>query len=70
MEQKIKLETKIKEGSSRLLAAARHPAQSLEAARALFTSNKRMSAYMVELENRGKDASLKTRYWSIYTNIL
>ncbi|XP_050484711.1 rhotekin-like isoform X1 [Bombus huntii] len=60
LEQKIKLETKIKEGSSRLLAAARHPAQSLEAARALFTSNKRMSAYMVELENRGKDASLKT----------
>lgn len=56
------METKIKEGSSRLLAAARHPAQSLEAARTLFTSNKRMSVYMTELEHRRRDALLKTRY--------
>ncbi|KAK9308913.1 hypothetical protein QLX08_001320 [Tetragonisca angustula] len=60
LDQKIELETKIKEGSSRLLAAARHPAQSLEAARTLFTSNKRMSVYMTELEHRRRDALLKT----------
>ncbi|KAG6800779.1 rhotekin-2 [Apis mellifera caucasica] len=60
LEQKIELETKIKEGSSRLLAAARHPAQSLEAARALLTSSKRMSAYMIELEHQKKNMSLKT----------
>ncbi|CAL7938090.1 unnamed protein product [Xylocopa violacea] len=55
LEQKIELETKIKEGSSKLLAAARHPGQSLEAARALFTSSKRMSIYMDELQNRRKE---------------
>lgn len=51
----------MKDGSSRLLAAARHPAQSLEAARALLTSGKRMSTYMAELQHRRKDASLKAR---------
>ncbi|OAD51908.1 Rhotekin-2, partial [Eufriesea mexicana] len=60
LEQKIELETKIKEGSARLLAAARHPAQCLEAARALFTSSKRMFTYMIELEHQRRDASLKT----------
>ncbi|CAK9824864.1 RTKN2 [Anthophora retusa] len=59
LKRKIDLEIKIKEGSSKLLAAARHPAQSLEAARALFTSTKRMSAYMVELQQRKGDVSLK-----------
>ena len=59
LERKIELEIKMKEGSSRLLAAARHPAQSLEAARALLTSGKRMSTYMAELQHRRKDASLK-----------
>lgn len=62
MQHKIELEVKIKEGSSRLLAAAQHPAQSLEAARALFTSNERMSTYMTELQHRGENASLKTKY--------
>nr|XP_034193746.1 rhotekin-2-like [Osmia lignaria] len=60
LQRKIELEVKIKEGSSRLLAAAQHPGQSLEAARALFTSNERMSTYMTELEHRGENASLKT----------
>ncbi|KOC59123.1 Rhotekin-2 [Habropoda laboriosa] len=59
LRRKIDLEIKIKEGSSRLLAAARHPTQSLEAARALFTSSKRMSTYMVELQHRKRDTSLK-----------
>ncbi|XP_076166547.1 rhotekin-2 isoform X2 [Ptiloglossa arizonensis] len=59
LERKIELEVKMKEGSSRLLAAARHPAQSLEAARALLTSNKRMTAYMAELQHRRTDTSLK-----------
>ncbi|XP_012153250.1 rhotekin-2 isoform X3 [Megachile rotundata] len=60
LERKIELEIKIKEGSARLLAAAQHPAQSLEAARALFTSNERMSTYMTELQHRGENASFKT----------
>ncbi|KZC06001.1 PREDICTED: rhotekin-like isoform X2 [Dufourea novaeangliae] len=61
LERKIELEVKMKEGSSRLLAAAQHPAQSLEAARALLTSSKRMSIYMAELQHRGKNmATLKT----------
>ncbi|XP_076630949.1 rhotekin isoform X1 [Colletes latitarsis] len=59
LKQKIELEVKMKEGSSRLLAAARHPAQSLEAARALLTSSKRMTAYMAELQHRTRDTPLK-----------
>ncbi|CAG5075797.1 Similar to Rtkn: Rhotekin (Rattus norvegicus) [Cotesia congregata] len=55
LEQKIEVEIKMREGSARLLAAARHRAQSLEAARALLTSNERMSAYMAELQRRKKD---------------
>ncbi|XP_043290150.1 rhotekin-like isoform X2 [Venturia canescens] len=55
LEQKIEVEIKMREGSARLLAAARHRAQSLEAARALLTSNERMSAYMAELQRRKKE---------------
>ncbi|XP_031842481.1 rhotekin isoform X2 [Nomia melanderi] len=58
LERKIQLEVKMKEGSLRLLAAAKHPTQSLEAARALLTSSKRMSLYMVELQHRGTDTYL------------
>lgn len=50
----------MKEGSSKLLAAAQHPAQSLEAARALLTASKRMSAYRAELHRR-KTESVTTR---------
>ncbi|XP_078033502.1 rhotekin-2 [Augochlora pura] len=60
LERKIDLEVKIKEGSSRLLAAARHPTQSLEAARALLISSKRMSIYTTELQHRDTDATLNT----------
>ncbi|XP_033322374.2 rhotekin-2 [Megalopta genalis] len=60
LERKIDLEVKIKEGSSRLLAAARHPTQSLEAARALLISSKRMSVYTNELQHRDMDATLNT----------
>ncbi|XP_046420157.1 rhotekin-like isoform X1 [Neodiprion fabricii] len=59
LEQKIEVEIKMREGSARLLAAARHRAQSLEAARALLTSNERMSAYMAELQRRKKESSNK-----------
>lgn len=59
LEQKIEVEIKMREGSARLLAAARHRAQSLEAARALLTSNERMSAYMAELQRRKKDVNKK-----------
>lgn len=51
----------MREGSARLLAAARHRAQSLEAARALLTSNERMSAYMAELQRRKKEPTNKSK---------
>ena len=65
LEQKIEVEIKMREGSARLLAAARHRAQSLEAARALLTSNERMSAYMAELQRRKKESCNKTRYFPL-----
>lgn len=55
LEQKIEVEIKMREGSARLLAAAKHRAQSLEAARTLLTSNERMSVYMAELQTRRRE---------------
>lgn len=52
LEQKIELEIKMREGTTRLLAACRHQVQSLEAARSLLVSTERMSAYMDELQRR------------------
>ena len=55
LEQKIDLEIKMREGTTKLLAACRHQAQTLEAAKNLLTSNERMSAYMAELQRRKKE---------------
>ncbi|KAI5706008.1 hypothetical protein M8J75_003945 [Diaphorina citri] len=55
LEQKIDLEIKMREGTTKLLAACKHQAQTLEAAKNLLTSNERMSAYMAELQRRKKD---------------
>lgn len=55
LEQKIDLEIKMREGTTKLLAVCQHRPQSLEAAKSLLTSNERMSAYMTELQRR-KDA--------------
>jgi len=57
LEQRIALEIKMREGSSKLLAATsvnrRHlPPQALEAAKNLLTSKQRMAAYMAELQGR------------------
>lgn len=49
----------MREGSARLLAAAKHRAQSLEAARALLMSNEKMSVYMAELQNRRRESVKK-----------
>lgn len=57
----------MREGSARLLAAAKHRAQSLEAARALLTSNERMSVYMAELQNRRRDPIKKP--WFVHAVI-
>jgi len=59
LEQKIELEIKMREGSAKLLAASKQQAQSLEAARALLTSNERMSAYMAELQRRKRDPQIR-----------
>ncbi|XP_067131505.1 rhotekin-2-like isoform X2 [Centruroides vittatus] len=52
LEQKIDLEIKMREGTTKLLAACKHPIQSLEAAKSLLTSNERMTAYMAKLQQR------------------
>ncbi|XP_022250986.1 rhotekin-like [Limulus polyphemus] len=52
LEHKIDLEIKMREGTTKLLAACKHPMQSLEAAKSLLTSNERMTAYMGELQRR------------------
>nr|CAD7459246.1 unnamed protein product [Timema tahoe] len=57
LEQKIDLEIKMREGTTKLLAACRHQTQTLEAAKNLVTSNERMSAYMAELQRRKKEPS-------------
>lgn len=54
LEQKIDLEIKMREGTTKLLAACKHQTQTLEAAKNLLTSNERMSAYMAELQHRRK----------------
>ncbi|XP_076372659.1 rhotekin-2-like isoform X2 [Tachypleus tridentatus] len=52
LENKIDLEIKMREGTTKLLAACKHHMQSLEAAKSLVTSNGRMAAYMSELQRR------------------
>lgn len=52
LEQKIELEIKMREGTTKLLAVCQHRPQSLEAAKSLLTSNERVSAYMTELQRR------------------
>ena len=64
LEQKIEVEIKMREGSARLLAAAKHRAQSLEAAKALLTSNERMSVYMAELQSRRRESSKQS--WFVH----
>ncbi|XP_035732001.1 rhotekin-like [Vespa mandarinia] len=57
LERKVGVEIQIRDGSTKLLAAARHRTQSLEAARALFISNEKMSMYMKELQRRKKHSA-------------
>ncbi|XP_067939495.1 rhotekin-2-like [Watersipora subatra] len=48
--QKIDHEMRMRDGSAKMLAAAKHTLQQLEAAKALHTSNCRMEAYMEHLQ--------------------
>jgi hypothetical protein len=57
LEQKIDVEIRIREGTTKLLAACQHPSQALEAAKTLQTSNERMNVYMNELQQRKRDLS-------------
>lgn len=52
LQQKIDHEIKMREGTAKLLAASKHPAQMLEAAKSLLTSNTRILSYMTELQKR------------------
>ncbi|XP_048747255.1 rhotekin-like isoform X2 [Ostrea edulis] len=52
LQQKIDHEIKMREGTAKLLAASKHPAQMLEAAKNLLTSNTRIMTYMSELQRR------------------
>ncbi|XP_013403692.1 rhotekin [Lingula anatina] len=55
LQQKIDHEIKMRDGTAKLLAASKHPAQMLEAAKNLLSSNHRMIAYMSELQKRKTD---------------
>ncbi len=66
MEQKIELEIKMREGTTKLLAACKHQTQALEAAKNLLISNERMTAYMTELQKRKREIS-KNRFVMQYT---
>lgn len=57
LEQKIDVEIRIREGTTKLLAACQHPSQALEAAKTLHTSNERMNVYMTELQSRKRELS-------------
>ncbi|XKL60026.1 hypothetical protein PGB90_001042 [Kerria lacca] len=57
LEQKIELEIKMREGTTKLLAACKHQTQALEAAKNLLISNERMTAYMTELQKRKREIS-------------
>jgi len=59
LEQKIDVEIRIREGTTKLLAACEHPSQALEAAKTLQTSNERMNVYMNELQLRKRDSSMR-----------
>lgn len=50
LEQKLDLEIRMREGTTKLLAACKHRIQSLEAAKSLLISNERMSSYLAELQ--------------------
>ncbi|XP_072027194.1 rhotekin-like isoform X4 [Amphiura filiformis] len=52
IQQKIDLEIKMREGTTKLLAACKREAQTLEAAKNLLTSDARVLAYMAELQKR------------------
>ena len=55
--KKIEHELKMRDGSAKMLAAAKYTPQQLEAAKSLLTSNCRMSAYIEYLQD--KDCQLK-----------
>ena len=44
------MEIRIREGTTKLLAACQHPSQALEAAKTLHVSNERMTVYTNELQ--------------------
>lgn len=52
LHKKIDHEMKMRDGSMKMLAAAKHTPQQLEAAKSLHTSNCRMVAYMEYLQKR------------------
>ncbi|VVC35413.1 Anillin homology domain,Pleckstrin homology domain,PH domain-like [Cinara cedri] len=55
LEQKMEFEMKMREGTTRLLAACKHQTQSLQAAKSLLTSNERMTAYIAELHKKSRE---------------
>lgn len=52
LQRKIDHEIKMREGTARLLVVSKHPAQLLEAAKNLMSTNIRIIAYMSELQRR------------------
>lgn len=55
LEQKMEFEMKMREGTTRLLAACKHQTQLLQAAKSLLTSNERMTTYIAELHRKSRE---------------
>lgn len=69
LQSKIDHEVRMRDGTAKLLAASKQPAQLLEAARTLLTSNARMLAYMGELQRRKTD-SLNSSRWVAANDVM
>ena len=67
LEQKIDIEIRIREGTTKLLAACQHPSQALEAAKTLQTSNERMTVCISELQSRKRDSVLGVFPHKVYS---
>ena len=59
LQRKIEREIKMRDGIAKLLAASKHPAQLMEAAKNMLISNTRVLGYMSELQRRKSEEILK-----------
>ena len=63
LQDRIDREIRIRDGTAKLLAAAKHPQQMLEAAKNMLTTNVRIMSYMSELQKSKTEQVLNKRRW-------